>query len=553
MSTLLKIDLKARLIISIVYRILIALYGISICLKFQQNSEVSTCIIITFIYILIFAILYGQNGIFSYARLFLDYLYIFFVIHNTSIDSFYVSTFLFLPILNSGNHTSNKKSILLYLIPIIFLVYIKNYSWYILIPFIMFIIINFFGTIRFGYIDFNENLNSLVDDFLINQESNKPHKIYKKAIEILNKTSLILFKTKKILCLRVNGSQSNLVNASEFVWNYTLDENKFFQNLNEIKSKNLTIYHSDLMINNIKYPRNVCFIYEVYNIKYCYFIIPSEENNFIIDNSILPFFNELIAPFFIRLSKIFESNIENKKFEVDKIIEMENKISYVQNAISSMHFIRNKLGPIYNYLEMMSDYNKLETSKEKESLNLIIINERQKLGVSIDNILDRANYILDKSNNPFTVNDLKFHNIKKLYNEIKRVWESYFDNFKPIINLDIINNNYEVKFNDVGLELVFVNWFNNIKRYGSDIRNVTLFENDQYLIIDFQNSVSDLLGAIEVVKVFSSIDRIEILKRQTHGLIEIIDFLEQMNIHYKAFLEGNILHLHLKFIKHKIK
>ncbi|WP_143161945.1 hypothetical protein [Flavobacterium terrae] len=409
-----------------------------------------------------------------------------------------------------------------------------------------------FGVIRFMYISFNEHLNSLIDNFLISPESvEKPHKIYEKAIDVFNQSSLIFFEVDKIMCFKIKNENIIPVNASLFIWNFTVDDDLISQIVNSPKESYFA-FHSNLIINGISFPKNYLLTYRIADTIYCYFILPRKQN-FIFDNELMPYFNELVAPFFSRTSKIFEAYSERKRLGIEAIVEMESKISYVQNAKSSMHFIRNKLGPLSNYLAMITDYEQSDSKANKSALKAIIDAERSKLSTSVDEILKRAHYILDRSNNPFLVNKLSDHSIKKLYSEVKRVWESYFNVFVPSLNWNVTRDDYVIKFNTIGLDFVLVNWINNMKKYGGGKQFVTLDEDSQFIILDFSNSIKDLIGATDAVHAFQSNDRIEILQRNTHGIVEIIDFLNQMNISYNAHIESNKLHLILKFIKHHNK
>jgi len=549
MSVILNIDKRAKQLISIIYRIIIIIYGLLVYLRFHQMAGLGDYVAVASIYFLVFLFAHAKDAIWSYIRLFADYLFIFFIIREIPINNFYVISLIFLPLLNSNNHTTNKRSSLLYVIPILFLIIYRQFSAFIIIPFFVFCIINFFGVMRFVYIQFNESLNAIIDNFIVSQESiDKPHKIYKEVIKIFNDTILVFFEVENIICFKIEDNIT-LVNASVFIWNWHV-EDELIESIKKNQNQNNFSFHSYFVINGKEYPKNYIFWYTMGSVTYCYFILPAKRN-IIFDNSLLPFFNELIAPFFKRISKIFEAYTERKSAEIQSIVQMESKISYVQNAKSSMHFIRNKLGPLTNYLAMVNDYESLTSATDKQPLKAIIDDERSKLSASVEEILEKANYILNRSNNPFLVNKLEDHSIKKLYIELKRVWESYFDVFRPKLMWDVTKEEYTIKFNSLGLDFVFVNWTNNMKKHGGNLQSITLSETDQFIIIDFENSILDLIGAEDVVYAFNSSNRIEILQRKTHGLLEIVDFLKQMNISYKAEINNNKLHLILKFIKHK--
>lgn len=557
MSTLLRIDQRFRYLFSVFYRIILITYSFIIFLNYKTAFLPYQYFVFVALYLLLYFICFKKDGIYAILRLVIDYLLIFGTICKIYDKDFFVFSFIMLPFLNANNHSGSKRSVFLYIIPFIFFYFIdsKFFSYKIIIVFISFFLIHLFGRIRNAYFNFTENLNSCIDDFFLDENSLKrPHRIYKKAIEILNLTRLIFFKIEKILCFRVYEDRIDLINGSEFIWNYNIeDQKRIIFLVNKIRNFR-TIKDIIFEIDGITCDSNICFKCKIENSIYLYAIVPEYTSE---SRTILtPFFNEIVTPFFVRLSKVFETFICQKKIELDKMIEMESKIAYVNNAINSMHFMRNKLGPIRNYLDMIKDFNSnnVDDKDKKQELKKIIENERNKLNVSLDNILERANIILEKANNPFNVNELKEHSTLKLYVELKKIWELFFVDNRPIVRLEIDQNKLELKnllFNTLGLELVFCNWINNMEKYNAGICFVEIYEDDLFVVITFVNSVYNLSETEMMVRLFNSDDRIEISRRNSHGLIEIKDFLNQMNIPANMSLEEDILNLHLKFLKHR--
>lgn len=559
MSTLLRIDQRFRHVFSIIYRIILVCFSLIIFLNYNTIFNFYQYILLISIYLLLYGLCYKKNGLISIIRLLIDYSFIFILTYGISKNDFLIASLVFLPFLNSNNHSGNKKSILLYLIPLLYFYCFDKefFTLKVIIVFICFYVINLFGRVRNAYFNFTENLNSCIDDFFLDENSLKrPHRIYKKAIEILNTSKLITFKTEKILCFKIYKDNITLINGSEFIWNYNIDEQiAKIELINKVRN-NKTINNIEFEIDGISYIKNICFKCRIDKSTYLFAIISKKDSK--ADISFTPFFNEIVTPFFTRLSKVFETFINQKNIELLNINQMENKIAYVNNAINSMHFMRNKLGPIRNYLDMVNDYNSIIFEKEEKNKKLelkkIIESERNKLSVSLDNILERANIILEKANNPFNVNKVDKHSVLKLYVELKRIWELFFDDIRPLVELEI-NKELEYKnleFNTLGLELVLCNWISNIKKYNSGIYSVKLYQDEKYVIITFTNSVINKIETLEIVKLFNSDDRIEISKRNSHGLIEIKDFLNQMNVQSDMTLENDLITLNLKFLKFNI-
>ncbi|MBS7788053.1 hypothetical protein KIH23_12165 [Flavobacterium sp. CYK-55] len=549
MATYLQFDQQAKNFISVLYRVLIVLYGTFFFYQFRTKEDFGSYVVVTLIYLLFFASIKGLEGIFSIGRLILDYIFIFWTLRNVELNNLFAVALLFLPILNSNNHSSKKSSELLYVIPVVVLIWYRKESWLILVPFLVFLIINTLSSLRFKHIVFNENLNTILDNFFIDEKSfYRPYKVYDKILVEFNKYPRFL-GIKQIICFKIQNKNISLVNGSFFIYQFKLDP-QFVSKLTHQKIDKGYRFDSYLQLNGVSYPHNYCFNCKLNDVMYCYFVIPGAQN-FLLKRKLLWSFHELIAPFFVRVSKIFEAYSIRKNNEIESIVEMESKINYVQNAKTTMHFIRNKLGPINHYLAMVADYES-DSEIDKLSLEAIIKDERSKLKASVDSILDRAHLVLNRANNPFLVHELNRHNLRKLYTEIKRVWETFFPVFDPELTWNFDQEDYFMLFNDVGLEFVLVNWLNNMKKYGKRTENLSLIEDENFIIVDFSNSIFDYLGADEVVKTFQSTDRIEIMQKRTFGLIEIIDFLRQMNIQYSARIsENNRLHLIIKFTKHR--
>lgn len=109
MPTLLYIEKRQRLTISILFRILILLYSFFILYISKQPFSWYINVGIYLVYISIFAFSFGKDKIFSYLRLFNDYLFIYGILYQYGILDLVSFSLLFAPILNSQNHSGEKN------------------------------------------------------------------------------------------------------------------------------------------------------------------------------------------------------------------------------------------------------------------------------------------------------------------------------------------------------------------------------------------------------------------------------------------------------------
>jgi hypothetical protein len=287
-----------------------------------------------------------------------------------------------------------------------------------------------------------------------------------------------------------------------------------------------------------------------------FLIIPDEISSGI-QLSSLPFFFILIYPFFFSLSHVFNfkrvQNIDNRK----NFHNIAKKVTYVNNAINSMHFTRNKLSPLKTYLSMIDDYEKEKSQDRRTMIEPFLKDERKKLKTSLDLILGRADIILEKSNNPFNVLDSEDYSFMSVLVKVRDSASYYLKSEKFEFIFDEIDFSFprKIKVNETGIELILSNWFSNVNKYKSTEKyGVIVNEDEKHYMLKFFNKFTNKdSGKIpDFVEDFNSNDRMAILKRKTHGLIEIKDFLEQMGIDGNMKVDKDMLYFEICFLKNNI-
>ncbi|WP_271855974.1 hypothetical protein [Patiriisocius marinus] len=439
---------------------------------------------------------------------------------------------------------------ILYLIPLVFLLLFNNkLELSYIIVFLFFIVVNSFEVIKNKFQNFYNKLNTTLDNFLIKENAlDRIHEIYDILIPIFNDTNYFSKPIIDILCFQILDVDFKIINGSSFYYEIEFESKSLILRNKESFFKNV-----NLKLNNKDASENVILRVKQDTFDYAFVFILDKESELIITNK--TFFYQLLLPFFSRLSHIFNFKRIQSIDDIKNFNNIAKKVTYVNNAISSMHFTRNKLSPFTIYLDMMDDYNSDISRSEKERIEPYLKSERKKLRNSLNEILDRANIILEKSNNPFNVlNSMEqpFINVlvkireSSIYYLKNSNFEFSFENF----NNDSLKN---VQVNDTGIDLVLSNWFSNVNKYkADDTYGVTVYENSTHYTVIFHNSyVSKNYDKIPgFVKDFNSDDRMAILKRNTHGLIEIKDFLNQMDLKNSMYVKDSLIFFEINFLKY---
>ncbi|WP_189602910.1 hypothetical protein [Salinimicrobium marinum] len=552
MSAILELDKLERKLISVLYRLTLVAYSIFLLSFFEPKINVYYNVALFVGYLFIFNLLRGNSFIKSTLRLLMDFIVIFFVIWQVGNLDIFTFSLLFIPVLNSQNHTGPRKTILLYIIPLmgIFILDKINGSkftyWY-SIPFLAFLIVNSFTSIRTKYYNFHQNLNDIVDRFFEDSRNyEKSHIIYRKIIKIINNKRIFLYPISDIVCFRVQEHKLSLVNGSSFIWNTSIKNEKDF--IKKAKSTKSFRNH-ELELDEKVIKSNLVINCHLDNHTYSYIFVPQNEGQFI-DNLKTTIIINLFTPFLYRYSRVLRSMFEQKKNELSHLNQLQEKINYVTNSVNSMHFIRNKLGPLKNYLAMVEDYEKADRDKRKR-IEPYLKKERTKISSSITSILQRAEYILKKSNNPFNVYKVEKQEITNLFTLLRSVWSYMFDTQTLEVNWDKNNlGKFLVQYNDAGLELVLSNWISNMLKNHSGKYGVVLGEEKNFYSLDFYNSTKQNISS-KFIEDFNNSNREMISRRETHGLIEIKDFISQMDLDSIMYKDGDNVHFVIMFKKYE--
>lgn len=552
MGEISKIENFQRKIISILFRIVLTIYSFFVLINNNTNFEWYYNILIIIVYWILFLSLWSKHGWKSILRLTIDYLYIYLILFQQESFTFIEYSLLFIPILNCQNHSSNKRTILVYLYPlgIIFLI-TQNYNFISLLPFLAFYIINSFEGIRTKYSKFIEELNSKIDDFFIQTDTRKKtYTIYKELIPIINKSSLFKNQIDNIICFKIKKNRVKIINGSYFIWNLSLTDYSNF--LEKIKTINYSESFNDIEIkineNTIKH--NLVLIYKIDESYYCYVIQPKKNDSFA-DLRFRTFLPTLIKPFFIRLTKVFEADLIHKAHNYEEVKKMAEKNTYVSKAELAMHHIRNHLTPFKNIAALT---NTLGTISNPDIIEKVINNMKKDaitIKTSLPEILKRVDLILDKPQNPFNVSELINVGTQQLFTQIKNIWSFHFDEEIFEINWNSSKNRKkaDVEINIEGLDLIVSNWLSNVEKFNNASYGVIFNEDESYYEISFYNTYNDQKKVNRLLELFNATDKSQVFRNSSHGIFQIKECLSQMNVIGEMYNQDNLLYFNLKFNK----
>lgn len=398
--------------------------------------------------------------------------------------------------------------------PVIWLVFV----------FIILFALDVIGVLKHKVMKASSDLDEVIDNFFVSEKGmSKSYLIYKSAIPMLNKFPT-LASLDSIYCFRFVQDKITLVNGSRFVFKYQ------FYNAEEIKSM---VRNGIERVRNVKIELDgklyICeegFVIKVAGETYIYLL--KHKDNYIKNEENSRF---LFPRFFARMANVVESERKRKIMGDEEQRKLAVKIGYVDSAMDTMHFIRNKLSPLKTYIDMKDDYDR---SDEEMKLRIVPYMDEtfRQLVSSYNMIVRRANTMLEESKNPLIYTQTKPYGIQQLFSELKSQWISYGLD-EALITINLLPKEHgerrNVFFNADGMFLIIDNWISNMIKHGSGHNGLEIKETLNSYSVIFTNSVKKS-RALDFVKYFAEDNRNEIVKRRWHGLQAMKEILSQMDV-----------------------
>jgi len=527
--------------------------GLSVAvLLLSGNNYFSTLVYVTSIvlYIIIsFILIFYDFNLFAYLRLLVDYAIIGIVLFHKDVLEFNSVILLLLPIINSPNSTkAYRKIIFPILLTVVILLFNKMFSFEYIIGLIVLMGLSYVFYKRIMFYNAFSTLYEKIDDhYMGNTKFQNIHKLLKEIIQRYNWNPWVKYmgspRVTDIYCFERVNNLIFIRSSSTFLWEYDIsilvDE---FDKIKDEEDDNI-VDNVEVKLDGQVYSTNSAFQISFKSKKFIIIIVWEKAPGLLFNIVFQDMFIERIfRPYFSKIVKlmIIEYNIRKEK-RMDVLSLKENQ-NYLNNAKTALHFLRNKFTPIQNYLEMVDSLKSADAEKKK-IIEDNMKNEFENAKRSVQSITQKTSTILDKAKDPFYAKDIKYIRARMIYIYLREIWDEIIGDPKiEVKSFDEQKKAYS-KIDVECIEMVFYDLIRNMKNFHQSYKSLQFSYNDDFIIIhfinDFKNDPTVLAQLKEIVEDITSKGRAEIIRRKAHGLLNVINFLEQMDIKYEFKVEEN--------------
>lgn len=550
MNNLSNIDFSLKVVTGIFYRICLVVYSLTL-VGYIDKSNINNCIYAIIAYICFYVAIYRPSSFYKSSptlRLIADYLLINIIIYGKNIDNPMYTIFVLLPIINSPNHSGKTRSILVYVMAFItFAISSSNYNvitYAIIMSFIVFI--SSFEVLRNWLLRFFSSVYSTIYDYYGKDiHLNKTYSLYRDLIKLFKDNKLSrLFDLNDIYCFRyIDANSLALVNSSSLAINISIkDGDKFVSDINKYKYA----HNIDIIIDGVNYNNNLFIRVDTSEDSFMFLLLLGNKSSQILADTIG---FKLLKPVFERVARILVVE-KHLMLERDNILKkIRGKYYFVENARLAMHFLRNKISPITNYFQLLDLIDTVADEVKKDELLKLSDIERKKSAQTLILILDRIKYTLEKSKNPFVVNEIGSHMVADLLITVRNIWTSELNSNDISSSVDASLFKKSVIYNQEYLEILITDIVTNIKRHNDGQYMINFHSNDNVIFVNFTNSVKykDISAVTKIVDDFNSNNTMEIFRRTTSGMYFIKSILLQMDIKHSMQISDRKVCFQLEF------
>ncbi len=532
---------------SVIFRVVLILLAIGIIRNYPTQIPEFLYFIFLIAYFGVYLVLRIRD--LALYRLIWDFLFINIIVlyRDSSVPLLFF--FIITPLINAINYTGKKSHYFFLLLLTIgsLAFHIGKLDILFLLPVIGLGIMYFFSNMKYSQWNIEREITNQVDEYFRSPVKLKSHQIY---IGIISKLNQYFHYNrphgiKRILAYTLKGEALWLVNASSFIWerNTSLDSVV----LDKLKKKgslyarnnNEVIYY--YYIN--KYDLEYVFVCEVTD-------YPNRKLFFELR------IGSILNMAFDKLSMLLNTEYRMQQRREEKFNEIKDSVQYVNHAVRVMHFIRNKMTPLSNLVA----YHKAEDIMDadvKRKLKKRFSKEVDQADTDLKDILKYANYLLDKSNNPFAENEISEIPIHRIFVVLSELTQSHFGN---VVNTDVNLQSEELKSrvihsNLIQCKILMTDWIENMRKNSGNYNAISMRYEDQALIIRFENTyVTSEDEIMRFVRDMNSMSKDAVLegKNYGHGIYIIKSVAREFGIDIKTERSydqehGYLLCLNLKF------
>jgi hypothetical protein len=536
------LDILLRNMFSYVYRALLIVFSLCLVCRTENYFPRHYYYVFTAAFYLLFIVLkYKYDK--PFLRLLLDFSFIGIILLGKDLNHFGCFFLLLIPFINAPNHSGNNNGFYTYLLVAALLALLSSFNqgeifweWKYILPFILIFVIDAFYRLRRSIQTINETLLGIIDAFYAKNIGKKDtSKIYSFLIREMSKLRQTKFlRIGSISSFIVRKESLILVNSSVNILNYDIpDSAKLISRLN---SNEMVEDHS-IVIDEKNFNNNLFVKVKGNSREYIFLITFLSKKTEI--NGLRVFFisRMILVPCLKHLARLFEVQYHLITSKVKNLDVIGENQEYVMKANEVMHFVKNSLSPIKSVLNLL-EMQDAETDQEKINyLKENIVKQRKSALTEIDNIIKRANFILEKAKNPFESSAIEDVAFFTLFNTIRRRWADKYFNTNITIGLGghdfktLDKIIFQLDFNT--LHLVITNIFSNIDKYANTVTRLNFELQQDNAVISFVNGIDFSKVQLNELKKlaisYNENKRTEIAKRKSHGFVHLKNYLESMD------------------------
>ena len=413
-------------------------------------------------------------------RLLWDFIFINAIIWDKELHDPMTFMLVIIPLINAINYTGGKPHLkLLSLLTLGTLLYhLRPFESWIILPITALAGMYGISTIRYKRWNMEMEITERVNSYFLDSSMLKPHHIYEAIINELN--SFFKYKEgqgiKRMSTYILRGNRLWLVNASEFLWDRVLDlDTKTVSKLKEKKEIRLD-YENEFIY---------MFFIPISNIEYVFTCNISKEKDIFF---LFKDFKGIMKSTFQKMSILLCTEYRISERREQKFNEIKDSVLYVNQAVKVMHFIRNKMNPLTNLVAYHQEIDSISRDVRKK-MEQRIKKEANQAEKDLSDVLKTADYLLDKSNNPFLGAQIQKISIIKIYVVVSEISERLMNQIVDTDETIRVENdtNMFVQSNSVECKIMFTDWINNIRKYSTGESKISMYINEGKLIIHFEN------------------------------------------------------------------
>lgn len=519
-----------NLLSSLLYRLIIILYGAFIVLTHDNIIATPFYAILPFVYATLFILLLGKEK-WKYWRLLLDILVVAAVLYGKAPLDNTCFVFALFPLISSIAHTGSHAKywpILILTGVLLIVVDQQVIPTHLIVAFLVWLA----GVQSWYNSQTNKFLSTTVghiDDYFTNNDgTKKPHEIYKNIIAEIN-SYLECGYLKNIYSYTLDANNTLwLVNSSEFMWVRTLLlDDKAIAKLKEKR------YLLD------KESCSRFFLVEQNDFNYVYRC--EFDSNYMRLNFrkgyVVSYVLELA---FGRMSTLLASEYRIAETRRKAFEETKEHIEYVSKALKAMHFVRNKLSPISSVITFYSDMDTMDAEKVKKMEERVKKEVKQAKG-DMSEIIKTANFLLDKQNNPYSGADVETKNIKFLFVILSEIVQYHLGGAVEVSEeIQQFEQRMVVRVSTMQLKLLFTDIVSNIERHKSSGYAIRMDAKDDCLVVSFINDIgiSQEADCNNLLRDINNSNNEGIVSRKSHGVYNIKTSASTMGVELKAEIIG---------------